>query len=55
VALANYVTWIIASSIAALLMPINGLLWLIWWLLMSVGLFRLAKDASNQEADSTVG
>jgi len=53
--LANYISWIIAPSIAAVLMPINGLLWLIWWLMMSVGLFRLAKDTSFQEADSTVG
>jgi hypothetical protein len=55
IALANYISWIIAPSIAAVLMPINGLLWLLWWLMMSVGLFRLAKDISNQEADSTVG
>jgi hypothetical protein len=46
VALANYISWIVAPSIAAVLMPINGLLWLIWWLMMSVGLFRLAKDTS---------
>jgi hypothetical protein len=54
-ALANYISWIIAPSIAAVLMPVNSLLWLIWWLMMSVGLFRLAKDTSDQEADSTVG
>ena len=46
--------WILAPSIAALLMPINGLVWLIWWLMMSAGLFRLAKDTSDQEADPTV-
>jgi hypothetical protein len=55
VALANYTGWIIAPSIAAMLMPVNGLLWLVWWLMMSVGLLRLAKHISNQEADSTVG
>ena len=55
VALGNYTSWLIAPSIAAVLMPINGLLWLIWWLMMSVGLFRLAKDAPDQGADSTVG
>jgi hypothetical protein len=44
VALANYISWIVAPSIAAMLMPINGLLWLIWWLMMSVGLFRLGQD-----------
>ena len=55
VALGNYTSWLIAPSIAAVLMPINGLLWLIWWLMMSVGLFRLAKDNLDQEADATVG
>jgi hypothetical protein len=54
-ALANYIGWIVAPSIAALLVPINGLLWLIWWLIMSAGLFRLATDTSSQEADHTVG
>jgi hypothetical protein len=47
--------WLAAPSIAAMLMPINGLLWLIWWLVMSVGFFWLAKDTPDQEADSTVG
>jgi hypothetical protein len=54
VALANYGSWIVAPSIAAVLMPINGLLWVIWWLMMSVGLFRLAKDTPNQKEDATV-
>jgi hypothetical protein len=43
VALANYITWIVAPSIAAVLMPVNGLVWLVWWLMISVGLFNLAK------------
>jgi hypothetical protein len=43
VALANYASWLVAPSIAAVLMPINGLLWLIWWLMVSVGLFKLAR------------
>lgn len=55
VALANYVSWIITPSIAAILMPINGLLWLLWWLMMSVGLFRLAKDIPAPGTGSTVG
>ena len=54
-ALANYISGIIAPSIAAMLMPVNGLLWLVWWLMMSVGLFRLAKDTPDPEADCTVG
>lgn len=55
VALANYISRLIAPSIAAILMPLNGLLWLLWWLRISVGLFKLAKVTSDQEADSTVG
>jgi hypothetical protein len=52
-ALANYIGWILAPHIAAVLMPVNGLLWLIWWLLMSAGLFRLSRDTSDQRRDST--
>jgi hypothetical protein len=55
VALANYISRLIAPSIAAILMPLNGLLWLLWWLGISMGLFKLAKIVSDQEADSTVG
>ncbi len=55
VTFANYISWIITPSIAAMLMPINGLLWLIWWLMVSVGLFRLAKDTPDEGADPTVG
>jgi len=43
-ALANYASRLLALDIAAVLMPINGLLWFIWWIMMSVGLFRLARD-----------
>jgi hypothetical protein len=53
VTLANYISWILALAVAAMLMPINGLLWLLWWIMISVGLFRLASAASDQEADST--
>ena len=42
-ALANYVAWLLAPAIAPMLMPINGLLWFVWWVMISVGLFRLAK------------
>jgi hypothetical protein len=54
VALANYVSWLVAPSIAAVLMPINGLLWLVWWLVVSVGLFKLARASPDQETDSLV-
>jgi hypothetical protein len=55
VALANYISRLIAPSIAAILMPFNGLLWILWWLGVSRGLFKLAKIASGHEADSGVG
>ena len=50
VALANYVGWLIAPSTAAMLMPFNGLLWLVWWILISVGLFKLAKVTADLRA-----
>jgi hypothetical protein len=53
VALANYISWLMAPAIAAILMPLNGLLWLIWWLMISVGLFKLGKVSPQQETDST--
>jgi hypothetical protein len=55
VALANYVGWLIAPSIAAVLMPIDGLLWLLWWLMISAGLFKLAKVTQDQGANSAGG
>jgi hypothetical protein len=55
VTLANYISWIVAPSIAAVLMPVNGLLWLLWWLLISVGLFKLARVAPDQETGAAVG
>jgi hypothetical protein len=42
-ALANYLTRLLAPDIAAMIMPVNGLLWFAWWILVSIGLFRLAK------------
>jgi hypothetical protein len=44
----NYVGWLISPSITGLLMPLNGLLWLVWWLLISVSLFKLSKICSDQ-------
>jgi hypothetical protein len=40
--LADFTARLIAPAIAPILMPINGLLWFAWWILISVGLFRLA-------------
>ena len=54
-ALANYVSRLLAPDIAAMLMPVNGLLWFIWWIMMSVGLFRLAKDPTGKGAVSADG
>jgi hypothetical protein len=38
---------VIAPSLAAILLPINGLLWLIWWLLISRGLFQLGRQVTE--------
>jgi hypothetical protein len=38
---------LLAPSLAVILMPINGLLWLIWWLLVSRGLFRLGRGITE--------
>ncbi len=35
---------VVASSFAGILMPVNMLLWIAWWIMISVGLFRLAKE-----------
>jgi hypothetical protein len=45
-ALANYVTRLLAPDVAAMIMPVNGLLWFVWWILVSIGLFRLARHIS---------
>jgi hypothetical protein len=42
-ALANFGGRLLAPTIAEILMPINGLLWFVWWILVSVNLFKLAK------------
>jgi hypothetical protein len=46
-ALTNYTGLLFAPGIAAMVMPVNGLLWFLWWLMISVGLFRLAKVTSE--------
>ncbi len=46
-ALANYISRLFAPAIAEMLMPINGLLWFAWWIMVSVGLFKLAKRSSQ--------
>jgi hypothetical protein len=47
VTLANHISIVIAPSLAAILMPLNGLLWLVWWLLISRGLFQLGKQIAE--------
>lgn len=42
-AMVNFLTRLLAPDIAAMIMPINGLLWFAWWIMVSVGLFKLAK------------
>ena len=41
---ADTVGLVVAPAIAPALMPINGLLWLVWWLLIGAGLLRLARS-----------
>ncbi len=43
VALGAYASWLLSLPIAPVFIPINGLLWLSWWLMMSLGLYRLTK------------
>jgi hypothetical protein len=54
-ALANYASWLLAPAIAEMIMPINGLLWFVWWIVISVGLFRLAKATPDQKAVDAQG
>jgi hypothetical protein len=54
-ALTNYVSRLLAPPIAEILMPINGLLWFAWWILVSVNLFKLAKKTSAEGSEATVG
>jgi len=39
----NQISLVVAPTIAGILMPINGLIWLVWWLMVSRGLFTLSK------------
>jgi len=48
-ALANFTARLVAPAIAPIVMPINGLLWFAWWIMISVGLFRGARAASKEE------
>ena len=46
VTLADHSCIVVAPSIAGILMPVDGLLWFVWWLLSSRGLFRLQRSIS---------
>ena len=54
-ALANFGGRLLAPSIAEILMPINGLLWFVWWILASVNLFRLARKTPAQGSEAGAG
>jgi hypothetical protein len=43
VTFANHISVVMAPSIADILMPVNGLLWLVWWIMISRRLFQLGK------------
>jgi hypothetical protein len=49
-AVANDASRLLAPSLAAILMPLNGLLWLIWIVLTSIGLLWLARSAPDETA-----
>jgi hypothetical protein len=48
-AVANVLGWMLAPSVAMIALPINGLLWLVWWLVVSVGLLRLASAPRDMD------
>ena len=43
---ANQLCLILAPAIAGFLLPLNGLLWLVWWLLVSRELYKLSNHPS---------
>jgi hypothetical protein len=45
VTVADQISQAFAPAPATVLMPLNGLLWLVWWLLVSRALFQLARNA----------
>jgi hypothetical protein len=49
-ALANYVSRLLAPELAAMIMPVNGLLGFAWWIMASVGLFKLAKATAHPDS-----
>ena len=51
---ADDISIVIAPSLAAALMPVNSLLWLVWWLLISRSLFRLGRDVSKMRNQMAV-
>jgi hypothetical protein len=54
-ALANFGGRLLAPTIAEILMPINGLMWFAWWILVSVNLFSLARETSAQGSEAMGG
>ena len=51
VTLVSRVSLVTGASLSGALMPVNGLAWLIWWVLVSRSLFRL----SNQRSKKPIG
>jgi hypothetical protein len=46
---ADDISTIVAPSISAILMPTNLLLWVVWWILVSRGLFILSQTTSEAQ------
>jgi hypothetical protein len=47
--LANDISLVVAPSAAAILMPINGLIWLIWWLLVGRTLLQFGQNTRGEQ------
>jgi hypothetical protein len=47
--MASHLSIIVAPWVAAILMPVNALLWLVWWLMIGRGLLRLARRVSQRQ------
>jgi len=45
ITLTNHICLILASSIATALMPVSGLIWLIWWIWVGIKLLQLGRSA----------
>jgi hypothetical protein len=45
ITLVSRLSLVFETSLPEMLLPVGGLIWLIWWVLVSRGLFRLARES----------